>query len=59
MRKLLILFVLAGFFFDGCITTYNPSPEQLEKNRLEYKQYERDKVQKDILEELKELNRRN
>lgn len=58
MRKLLILFVLAGFtfvalFFGGCITTYNPSPEQLKENRKAYEQYERDKVQRDILEELK------
>ena len=57
MNRLFII-LLAGFFFVGCntIPNYNPSPEQKIKDKKAYEQYERDKVQKDILKELKKLN---
>ena len=57
MNRLFII-LLAGFLFVGCntIPNYNPSPEQKIKDSKAYKQYERDKVQRDILKELKKLN---
>ena len=59
MNKLLVI-LLAGIFFVGCSTipNYNPSPEQKIKDRKAYEQYERDRIQRDVLRELKELNRR-
>ena len=59
MNRLFII-LLAGFFFVGCntIPNYNPSPEQKIKDRKAYEQYERDRIQRDVLRELKELNRR-
>ena len=59
MKKLIVV-ILAGLFFVGCntIPNYNPSPEQKIKDRKAYEQYERDRIQRDILRELKELNRR-
>ena len=58
--KRLIIIILAGIFFVGCSTIpdYNPSPEQKIEDRKAYEQYERDRVQRDVLRELKELNRR-
>ena len=54
MKKLIVV-ILAGLFLVGCsiIPNYNPSPEQKVKDRKAYEQYERDRIQRDILKELK------
>jgi len=56
--KKLIIILFAAIFLAGCAAIYNPSPEQREKSRKAYEQYQRDKVQRDILKELKKQNRR-
>jgi len=56
MKKLIII-LLAGIFLAGCAGLDSLSPEEYRKNREEYKQWQRDKVQRDILKELKERNR--
>lgn len=56
MKKLLILIVLAGFFFAGCAMNSNIYKYPI--NSKEHKQWEDRQYKAQILRELKKLNRR-
>ena len=58
MNKLIIV-LLASIFLISCAPlNYNPSPEQRKIDKEYYEQWQRDKLQRDILQELKKQNRR-
>jgi len=52
--KRLIIILFTAIFCAGCTTL----PPISKERRDSYEQYERDKIQRDILKELKEQNRR-